>query len=201
MSPEWPVEYEIDAGDALVSVNPAWSSSAATGNLPGLAGPSVIGKSLWQFVSDRATRQIYRIMLERVRATQRPVAFLFRCDTPELQRLLRMRIGPAPDGVVRFEVHPVAERSRPPVPLLDPGAARSNTIIRMCSWCKRLPLPDGRWVEVEEAVHHLDLLDSPVLPTISHGMCPDCYRAVMQALENDSLGDEPPLGLGALPPE
>jgi hypothetical protein len=201
MLPEWPVVYLVDPSDALVSVNPAWSTSAVSGDAPGLAGPEVIGRSLWEFVSDGTTRQLYRAMLDRVRTTRRPIAFHFRCDTPAMQRLLRMQLSPEPGGVVRFEVHKVAERSRPPVALLNPKTPRSTAIVRICGWCKRLPLPDDGWVEVEAAVDHLDLLDSPVLPALSHGMCPDCYRTVMQALENDILRDEPPLDLGKLPPE
>lgn len=201
MIPEWPVVYRVGPGDELMSVNPAWSTSAASGDAPGLAGPAIIGRPLWQFISDGTTRQLYRAILDRVRTTGRPVALHFRCDTPALQRLLRMQLSPEPGGVVRFEVHNVAERSRPPVALLDPATPRSPAIVRICGWCKRLPLPDGSWVEVEAAVDRLDLLDSPVLPTLSHGMCPDCYRTLMAALENDTLGDEPPLGLGALPPE
>ena len=50
----------------------------------------------------------------------------------------------------------------------------------MCGWCDRFEV-DGEWVEVEEAAQRLELFDRAELPTISHGICPDCNALLLAA--------------------
>lgn len=54
---------------------------------------------------------------------------------------------------------------------------RTDAMLIMCGWCKKVALPDDRWVEVEEAVKVLQLFDAPRLPRISHGICRECLDA------------------------
>ena len=67
--------------------------------------------------------------------------------------------------------------ARPPMPLLEPAAARSEEYVTVCSWCKKVELPGATWVEVEEAVEHLRLFDRAVLPQLTHGICPTCLES------------------------
>jgi hypothetical protein len=165
---------------------------------PGLRASQILGQLLWDFIGDATTRQLYSAILERARTGAGPLAFSFRCDTPTQRRLMHMRIAGRAAGSVSFEVRLVATRVRPPVPLLETGAPRSASIVRMCSWCKRMPLPTGQWVEVEEAMKVLDILDAFPLPAISHGMCPGCFEAITGALGRDH-GDDGEVTLGSLP--
>lgn len=198
MGPEPPVLYAIDRSDRLVHVNPAWSAAAEAAAAPMLAARRVIGRSLWDFVDDATTRALYGAVLERARGGARPLSFNFRCDTPTHRRLMNMRITGLEDGAVSFEVRVVATQVRPRVALLEPGSPRQG-LIRMCGWCKRLPLPTGEWVEVETALSALDLLDASPPPAITHGMCPECHRALSRAIERDELGGGD-VTLGELPP-
>lgn len=194
------VIYAIDSGDRIVRVNPAWSAAAEEAGMPGLAAPQVVGQSLWGFVGDPATRHLYTAMLSRIRAGGPPMIFGFRCDTPVLRRLMEMRVTGEADGTVSFTVRLVAAQARPPVALLEAGAPRGGSLIRMCGWCKRLPLPTGRWVEVEEALHALDILDRTPLPSISHGICPDCEGTIMTELARGPGTGNEEIRLGTLPP-
>jgi hypothetical protein len=72
-----------------------------------------------------------------------------------------------------------AER-RHPVTLLDPHVPRSETLLRVCSWCKRVPTDDGLWLEIEQAISVLSLVEE-VPPAISHTICDRC-----EALFDDS---------------
>jgi hypothetical protein len=194
-----PVAYDIDAADRIVRVSPGWSAVAVAGGAPGLQDALVVGRPLWDFVADPTTRQLYAAMLERARTGARPLKFSFRCDTPTERRLMGMQLTGLPGGGVAFEVRVIAVQPRPAVALLDAGTPRRG-MVRMCSWCKRLPVPSGEWVEVEDAVKVLDLLDTTPLPAITHGICPPCYEGVMAALAEEQAGGAGAVVLGPLPP-
>ena len=65
------------------------------------------------------------------------------------------------------------------VQLLDPAAPRSTELLMVCSWCKQVKLSEDRWVEVEEAMHELQLLQRAEMPALSHGLCRNCAERVM----------------------
>lgn len=91
-----------------------------------------------------------------------------------------MKITPHESGHVTFEVRLVESQPREAVELLRIGRAQSDAFIRMCGWCKRLPLPGDRWLEVEQALDALHLFEtSGPLPAISHGICPECMRKML----------------------
>ena len=199
MTEHLPVAYEIDAEDRIIRVSPTWSPVALAAGAPGLQDDLVVGRPLWDFITDPTTRQLYAAMLERARTVARPLAFGFRCDTPTERRLMQMRLTGMPAGGVAFEVRVIAVQARPAVALLDAGTPRRG-MVRMCSWCKRLPVPSGEWLEVEDAVKVLDLLDAAPLPAITHGICPQCYEGVLAALEQGEAGRPEGVILGPLPP-
>ncbi len=199
---EWPVvQYTIDAADRFVSVNDTWIKEAMSDGRPGLLPPGILGRSLWEAIGDPAAHQLYSALVGRVRAGAGPISLLFRCDTPRQRRLLRLRISASPRQGVDFEARFLAVQDRPPVALLDQAARRSRELLRICAWCKRIPMPEGRWVEVEEALDHLDLLDATVLPQLTHGICPACDAALGAALKEAPSREPSDIVLGdRLPP-
>lgn len=199
MTDQPPVAYEIDAEDRIARVSPTWSPVALAAGAPGLRDDLVVGRPLWDFITDPTTRQLYAAMLGRARTVAQPLAFSFRCDTPTERRLLQMRLTGLPAGGVAFEARIVAVQSRPAVHLLDAGTRREG-MVRMCSWCKRLPVPSGEWLEVEEAMKVLDILDTAPLPAITHGICPQCYEGVLAAPGPAEAGGAGEVILGPLPP-
>jgi hypothetical protein len=69
--------------------------------------------------------------------------------------------------------------SRTPVPLLSRSVPRTDYVLTMCAWCKKLPVA-GHWVEIEVAVEALKLFDVTSLPMLSHGICPTCQDLVLR---------------------
>ena len=51
----------------------------------------------------------------------------------------------------------------------------------MCGWCSRV-WAGGAWVEVEAAAGRLGLFERPLLPSMSHGICEDCYARVTETV-------------------
>jgi len=198
---EWPViQYRVDGADRFVSVNDAWTVAAESGAGPELLPPGILGRSLWEAIGDPAAHQLYGALVGRVRAGAGPVSLVFRCDTPRQRRLLRLRMTASARQAIDFEARFLAVQDRPPVALLHRAARRSRELLRICAWCKRIPMPGGRWVEVEEALDRLDLLDAAVLPQLTHGICPACEAALDAALSRPPsrepsdivVGDQPP---------
>lgn len=168
--------YQLTSGDEISAVNGAWISSAPS---------QMLGRPLWDFIADKETRHIYRLLHHRVRTTGAPVRIMFRCDTPSLRRLLELEISAGAAQGLTYRVRSVEEQTRAPAPLLDPRLPRGEAFVTICSWCKRVAAPPLGWLEVEQAVAELSLFAEPKLPQLTHGVCEECARRL-----NDTIGGE-----------
>ncbi len=175
--------YRVDASDRIIFANAAWYDFARENGDTALQPERVIGGSLWDFICNTETRHLFEVLLKRVRATGQPVTLPYRCDSPDCRRFLELEITrPAPQEI-EFCSRILREERREPVRLLEDSVERTDELLVMCGWCKKVALPDNRWAEVEEAVKALQLFDAPRLPRISHGMCQGCHVAFMEDLD------------------
>lgn len=175
------VVYDLDVFDNIVSVNDAWDRFAAENASPSLVSSGVVGRSLWDFVSDPMTREIYRRLFARAREESPPFRFEFRCDAPSARRLLEMEIS-FTGGLIRCTVRTVNLETREPQLLLDPAVERSAQLLRMCSWCKRIPDDTGVWREIDDTVSLAAIFHYQMLPTVTHGICKDCSTLMIEGL-------------------
>lgn len=51
----------------------------------------------------------------------------------------------------------------------------------MCGWCNRVDA-GGAWVEIEEALPRLRLLEYATPPKVTHGMCEGCLETMKAQL-------------------
>lgn len=172
--------YRVNERDEVVYVNDAWGPFAAANGVERLVGAGVLGRPLWEFISDPTTRGLYRDILARVRGGV-PVRFPFRCDSPDRRRQMAMEVAAGPGGTVEFRSRVLAEELRPPQPLLACDRPHSGQFVRVCGWCKKVDV-GGRWEEVEEAVSQLGLFEHHLLPQLTHGICEGCYARMMDAI-------------------
>lgn len=193
------IAFSIDSTDRITTVNEAWSVFARANDGEHLLPPGILGRKIWDFICDDATRQIYARLLMRVRGGARPARFRFRCDSPGERRVLRMEITSGEAAAVQFTVTPLVVEPRPAVRLLASATTRSNRLLRICGWCMRVPTDDGRWLEVEEALSVLNIFDDSALPQLTHGICPACSAALTKAAREEEPPGSPELVLGALP--
>lgn len=192
------VAYRIDASDRIVTVSDGWVSFAEANGGEHALPPRILGTSLWSAIADSATREVYRVMLGRVRKGGGTVRFQFRCDSPDVRRLLQMQVTASAGDEVAFETRVVQRQSRPEVGAMHPDTTRSEAILRICGWCMRVPV-NGEWLEIEQAITALGLFEESATPQLSHGMCPACYDTMMAALDDPALGGEGTVTVGALP--
>ncbi len=179
------LRYRIDAADRIVAVSDNWLAFARRNGAPHLTPDAVLGRSLWGFIADQETVALSRMIFNRVRAREAEAVLPFRCNSPRIRRDLEMSVRSADGHGLEINTAIVREHAGAYVALLDPAAPRSDEIVKACSWCNRIELPERGWVEVDVAVRQLGLFAGPLTPRISHGICPDCVARTGAALESD----------------
>ncbi|HEY0390640.1 MAG TPA: hypothetical protein VGC63_02910 [Solirubrobacterales bacterium] len=174
------LSYAIDEHDHLIKVDQGYYRFAEE-NGWAEAGSS-LGRSLWDYVAGPDLKKLQRLLIRRIRDEVGDVELTCRCDGPQVRREMDVRIVARPGGrVVLFSARLRSEEARDlPQLLLDPDAPRNDDTLKMCGWCDRFEV-DGEWVEVEEAAKRLGLFNRSELPTLVHGVCPDCHRVLLAA--------------------
>ena len=174
------VHYRLNERDEIVFVNEAWDAFAARNSGGHLSSARVLGRPLWDFITDQATELLYRDVLARIRAG-RLVRFVFRCDSADCRRRLEMEVSGGPGNGAEFRVRTLSEEARPPQSLFDPDRPHAEDLLRVCGWCKKVDV-GSHWVEVEEAVSVLGLFERPLLPGVTHGICESCFAEMVATL-------------------
>jgi hypothetical protein len=168
------VSYKINGRDELIFVDENWLPFAQK-NAAGddLAGPKVLGKSLWAFVRDPSLQIIYRSLLTQARTSGQTIRFEFRCDSPSLRRHMRMRLEPGLEGEVHFTSRLA---SAEPIELSASAAAAFSGFqsVRRCSVCNLYQSADRRWVEIDELTGETSFLAGDRRPSVIWTVCGEC---------------------------
>lgn len=177
--------YVIDKLDRIISVSDNWLSFAQENQAGEICHPDIIiNKPIWEFIDGDETKELYRIILEAIRTTNKAVTLPFRCDSPEKRRYLELIITPIQQEHIEFSSNIIYEELRDNLEILELGIPRSHErFIEMCSMCKKVKLSQNTWVEVEAAVLSLRLFERYRLPQISHGLCTECFMLAMAEIE------------------
>ncbi len=176
------VEYSIDANDVVIDVGQSWADFARDNDAPELVVlPS--DRTLWAYFDSDEVKELWRLLVERVRAMQQGAEVPFRCDAPDARRWFDMSITPESDGRVHFRCVLVFEEARPSVSLLDIHLERDVGLapVPLCGWCGRAQ-HGSRWLDIEELVRAARLLERSSMPPISHGTCPSCREEMSAEL-------------------
>jgi hypothetical protein len=183
-----PIIYRIDAQDFISFVNESWTEFARANLGQAVLPERVIGGSLWDFIADGTSCELYRRLVARARKGE-TIRFDYRCDAPDERRTFTMIIGPAPEDGVEFRSEMTGAEARQPVPWLSAGVRRTHDFLTLCSWCARVRMPDGNWVEIERAMERHPFFKGPLAPRLTHGICGDCLQKMRQlAEEGGSVG-------------
>jgi hypothetical protein len=167
------VDYWIDADDVVTDVGQSWAAFAHDNDAPELAVPA--DRTLWAYFDNDAIRELWQLLVERVRALQKRAHVPLRCDAPHARRWFDMTITPESNGRVHFRSVLAFDEARPPVSLLDTNSERDEGLppVPLCSWCGR-GQHGSLWLDIEELVQAARLLERASMPPISHGICASC---------------------------
>jgi hypothetical protein len=172
--------YRIDAHDAIIWVSDNWQMFVvANEGAENTYADQVLGRSLWDFITGMETRHLYQIVIQEARKRQKTVRLLFRCDAPDERRFLRLTINPQADGHLEFQSQILRTERRDSVDLLRRETLRGDTIVTLCSMCKKVKIAPDDWQEIERAINLLHLFETATPPQLSHGLCPACFRDMM----------------------
>jgi hypothetical protein len=163
--------HRIDAEDRLTFVNDEWRRFAEENGAPDLPERAQ-GTPLWMHIRGRDLQHVYRAIVARVRASREPLAYPFRCDSPEVRRFMELTVAPGPGGEVEFRSRLLRVEPRQPAAPAVPAPPRAPRVLVVCSWCRRVRT--DAWVDIEDAARSLRLFDDDNFPRVSHGVCERC---------------------------
>jgi len=170
------VIYRIDRDDLLVFFNDQWDLFARDNDGPQLHSQKIHKRSLWDFIHDAATRHLHGTLLKRVRANSRMLNLPFRCDSPAVRRFMEMDILPLHDGKIEYRCRIIKTELREALPIIAGNINDGESLLRMCSWCKKIDAGNSSWVEIEDAIKFFDLFAKTAVPQISHTICDVCMK-------------------------
>ncbi len=166
------IVYRLDQDDRIVRVNEGWNCFATANEGPELREPGILGRRVWDFIAGDEVIHLHQALLLRVRAGRHMLDLPFRCDAPSVRRFMLMDLWPLPNGEVEYRCRVQHRELRVPIPLIDPRGPKEGKWLRMCSWCRRVDVDNGSWVEVEDAISLLGLFLQENPPPITHTVCP-----------------------------
>lgn len=173
--------YHIDSQNHITYLNQAWIDFAQENQAPELVPDRVLGQDLASFIADWETRHLYEIIYDRIRRTGKIVQLPFRCDSPELRRFFQMTVAPLPAEGLSFTVRVIRIEPRPRVALLDSSTEPTGHHVVICSWCKRVELPVGHWVDLETVIDQQCFFGAAP-PSLTHDVCPHCLEKILTGL-------------------
>jgi len=175
--------YAINANDRIDYVNEAFEQFARENDAGELTDGAVIGRSLWSFITPNGVEEYYRVLLNNVRETGESLTIPYQCDSPSLRRSMRMRISSESGEIVQFTSWLEKSESREPIFALSSKTNKSERLIHMCSWCKKVGMPGKHWETLETALEdNPDLVHEPY-PRFSHGICSNCLAHQEKSLK------------------
>ncbi|MEC9491345.1 hypothetical protein [Flexistipes sp.] len=177
------IEYKIDKKDRINYIDQAWIRFARLNDC-GIKCKKefVYGMHIFDCICDPETRFLYQTIIETVRNSGKSVKFPFRCDSPAERRFLEMEISPLNYGEILFKSYTLKTEKRCKVNILAKNKEGSE-LITVCSMCKKIKTDKNTWSEVEDALKKLELFLKTKLPQLTHGLCPSCYRRMMDEID------------------
>jgi hypothetical protein len=174
------IQYMIDAEDRITFVSDNWwffaeENGAGVDCYP----PQLMGRSLWDFIAGEETRHLYAILMAKARAEKKVLQVPIRCDSPDRRRKIIISLKSIGDGHIEFLCRTIRVDTREPVDLLRGDVARTDRLIRICSFCKKVAVAADEWIDTEKAIERMALFIENTLPRLSHGVCPSCHTVAL----------------------
>ena len=172
------VRYQIDRNDRICFVNQAFSDFASDNDAFDLVGDAILGRALWEFITDETVCALNKMLILKARRTHRVVSFPCRCDSPELLRSMEMVILPLDHGTLEFQCRIVRQQIRSLRKLWGRQARPAPVSLRVCSWCNKVDIGGDNWQELDWLLAQRPLLDEEPPLSLTHGACPECCRVI-----------------------
>ena len=112
-----------------MAVNAEWDSFARDNDGENAGFKHISYRSLWEFVSCEETKDFLKLLMEHARQGGAAVEYVYRCDSPQEERLFGLEIMPLKNGALKLIHVPLDARAAHEVP----EALSQNTL--SCTQC------------------------------------------------------------------
>lgn len=157
--------YEICGNDRIIAVE------TGEGKEPAAASP-FLHRVLWDLLGNGNIADIYRALVHLTRTRRERVCFHFRCDEPDMRRVLVMSMEPTAGNGVRFSSRPLVVERQAPGDFLE-RHRRPPVDVEICEICGTV-LVAGRWRRVDHALEALGVFAEDLDFRTWPARCPDC---------------------------
>jgi hypothetical protein len=173
--------YRVDAWDRIIWVDEIWLAFARENGAAELTESAVLMRPLWDFVAGANLCRLFQNIHERVRTSVDSVVLPFRCDSPTLQRHMRLTITQEHGGQLLYDSMLIRTVPQRRSFVLDAKISRSAAILTICSSCKQALIEPIGWLTIDDASARLGLLEGQEVPQLRHTICPDCAETLAAA--------------------
>lgn len=157
--------YWIDERNVIVRTCDNWNRFAEANGGGTARSETIIGRSLWDFITGTTSRMWLDTLLGLARLKKAPLERSYRCDSPHVQRYMNMIISPAGEVLeLRHRVRATIALE-PALRLLFHPAG-----IPRCSVCNRLRI-DGEWREPSSVRR-----SGEEIIAVRHTVCDHCMK-------------------------
>ena len=102
--------YRLDEMDTIRFVSPSWLRFAQENDAAELNEDRVLGRVIWDFVQGVEVRRLYATLFSSLRSRREEIVVPFRCDSPDVVRLMELTLRPLPPAGSSFARRRCARR-------------------------------------------------------------------------------------------
>jgi len=95
--------YWLDKEYRVTRVSPEWDDFAKLNNGENITSEKVVGKLIFDYITDDTTRMWLETILLLAKVTQKTFERPYRCDSPDLKRFMKLRVTTDEHNEIRLE--------------------------------------------------------------------------------------------------
>ena len=141
---------------------------------------NLLNKDFFKFLTIPELRILFKAIFKEVVSKNKVFETYYRCDSPHSKRRYKLKVYHSDHNIVMehflVEETPLSQ----PVKFMEKG----DLFLKMCSWCNKFYVSSRGYVELEEAIEALSLMEHDILPKITHGICRDCLAELVKEVED-----------------
>lgn len=172
--------YKVGKTKQIIAVGGEWDAFAEENEGRKALSRSVIGRPIWDFITGAPTRMWLETLFQLAELRNEPVERIYRCDSPQLKRVMSMRISPEEDRVLRVDNELLSVEPLEKKVVIRHHSHQTGTDIRMrCSICGKIKEKEN---ESEVWTEPADLADQiPEGIVVAYTVCAACKQALPRA--------------------
>lgn len=176
------VNYLIDAHNQFLGFIPSRLLNVLDQIETERARASVSKQSIFDFISNRAARELYALLYRQLRSTGGSLVLPIYHETKKVRRHMELTLTVLPSQAILHSCVTIRTERRPSTSVSALQAPDQELMVA-CSWCNRIK-QDERWFSIDQLASQERLFQRPNLPELSHGICPACYQTLLASMND-----------------